>query len=58
MQKFRLAALTLAVVGLAAGANAQTIVSTDVITNTTWGGGANPSPIILQNPIFVKAGPR
>ena len=56
MQKFRLAALTIAVVGFAASANAQTIVGTDVITNTTWGGAANPSPIILQQPIFVKAG--
>ncbi len=56
MQKFRLAALTIAVVGFAVGANAQTIVATDVITNTTWGGAANPSPIILQQPIFVKSG--
>ncbi|MEX2207232.1 MAG: hypothetical protein WEF50_13465 [Myxococcota bacterium] len=57
MQKLRLAALTIAVVGLAAaGANAQTVVSANVTTNTTWGGAANPSPIILQNPIFVKSG--
>ena len=29
--------------------------STDITTNTTWGSG-QPSPIILQQPIFVKNG--
>ena len=56
MQRVRLVrlALALAVAGAAGSAGAQTVVSTDVTTNTTWGGGANPSPIILQKPIFVK----
>jgi len=35
---------------------AQTVVSTDITTNTTWGGAANPSPIILGATIFVKNG--
>jgi hypothetical protein len=56
MQKKNLAALVVALAGIAGGASAQTFVSADVIANTTWGGGANPSPIILQNPIFVKNG--
>ncbi len=38
----------------AANANAQTFVSTNVTVDTTWGGAANPSPIILEAPIFVK----
>jgi hypothetical protein len=49
-------ALALVVGGVAASASAQTFVSTDVTTNTTWGGAANPSPIILQNAIFVRGG--
>jgi hypothetical protein len=56
MQKLRLAALAIAALGFTAGANAQTVVSANITTNTTWGGAANPSPIILQNPIFVKDG--
>ena len=54
MQKLRLLALALGVAGLAASASAQTIVSANVTANTTWGNALNPSPIILQNPIFVK----
>jgi hypothetical protein len=56
MQKKNLAALVVALAGIAGSASAQTFVSTDVTTNTTWGGGANPSPIILQGAIFVKNG--
>lgn len=53
MQKIRLVAVALAFAGLAAGASAQTFVSANVTTNTTWGNATNPSPIILQQPIFV-----
>ena len=56
MKHKNLVALAIALAGLAGGASAQTFVSTDVTTNTTWGGGANPSPIILQGAIFVKNG--
>jgi len=55
MQKLRLVAVAIAFAGLAAGASAQTFVSTNVTTNTTWGSAANPSPIILQQPIFVTS---
>ncbi len=56
MQKKLVALLAFAAVGIAGVASAQTFVSTDVTTNTTWGAGAFPSPIILQNAIFVKNG--
>jgi hypothetical protein len=56
MKKKIVAVLASALVGIAGSAGAQTFVSADVTANTTWGGGANPSPIILQNPIFVKNG--
>src|SRR5258705_4714985 len=56
MRKLNAAALALALVGGAAVATAQTVVSTDITTNTTWGGAANPSPIILQATLFVKNG--
>jgi hypothetical protein len=56
MQKRTLVALVLAIAGLAGGASAQTVVNADVTANTTWCGGANPGPIILQRPIFVKNG--
>jgi hypothetical protein len=49
-------AVALGCAGIAGAASAQTVVSADVTTNTTWGGAANPSPIILQQPIFVKNG--
>jgi len=49
-------ALALAVAGLAGSASAQTVVAADVVVDTTWGGAANPSPIILQQPIFVRSG--
>lgn len=44
-----LAVFTITVVGLAAGASAQTIVSADVTTDTTWSG-----EVILEVPIFVR----
>jgi hypothetical protein len=56
MRKLNAVALALAIAGSATGAIAQTSVSTDITTNTTWGGAANPSPIILQATIFVKNG--
>jgi hypothetical protein len=56
MKKNLVALLAFALAGFAGSAGAQTFVSANVTTNTTWGGGANPSPIILQNPIFVKGG--
>ena len=58
-----LSALVMA--GFAAHASADTcgtIVGVDdatpdnITVNTTWGGLANPSPICLQAPIFVKSG--
>jgi hypothetical protein len=51
-----LVAVALALAGLAGGASAQTVVNADVTVNTTWCSGGNPSPIILQRPIFVKDG--
>jgi hypothetical protein len=48
------AALALAIAGSASSALAQTVVSADITANTTWGGAANPSPIILDQTIFVK----
>lgn len=54
MRKKLVALLSFALVGIAGSVNAQTFVSANVTTNTTWGAGAFPSPIILQNPIFVK----
>ena len=51
---FALVALGVALGG--SSASGQTIVSTDITTNTTWGGAANPSPIILQATLFVKNG--
>lgn len=56
MHKKLVALLAFALAGFAGSAGAQTFVSANVTTNTTWGGAANPSPIILQNPIFVKDG--
>ncbi|MFH1498036.1 MAG: hypothetical protein ABII82_09455 [Verrucomicrobiota bacterium] len=48
----------LAIAGVTAGATAQaqTFVNSNITTNTTWGGVANPSPIILDGAIFVKDG--
>ena len=56
MKSRKLAAIAIALAGAAGGASAQTLVNADVTTNTTWGGAANPSPIILQKPVFVKNG--
>ena len=49
-------ALAFGTAGLADPAQAQTVVTADVVTDTVWGGAANPSPIILDGPIFVKSG--
>jgi hypothetical protein len=55
----------LAMAGFAVHANGDTcgtIVGVDdatpdnITVNTTWGGIANPGPICLQAPIFVKSG--
>ncbi len=46
--------LALALTGLAGSAGAQTFIDSNVNTDTTWGGQDNPSPIILERPIFVK----
>lgn len=51
-----LSTLTLASLGFVAGASAQTSVSSNITTNTTWGSGGNPSPIILEGVIFVNNG--
>ncbi|MGH0035579.1 MAG: hypothetical protein ACQGVK_11195 [Myxococcota bacterium] len=56
MQKTFIASLALAFAGLAASASAQTVVGADIVADTTWGGAANPGPIILELPIFVKDG--
>lgn len=47
------ALVAFALAGLAASAGAQTSWTADITSNTTWGNAANPSPIVLQNPIFV-----
>ena len=57
LRKFFVSALL--ALGAAAGGSsalAQTVVTTDITVNTTWGGAANPSPIILQQTLFVKNG--
>lgn len=51
-----MASLAVALAAVAGGAEAQTSVSADITTDTTWCNAANPSPIILENPIFVKGG--
>ncbi len=43
--------LALALVGVAGSAGAQTVISADVTSNTTWSG-----TVVLQQPIFVKDG--
>jgi hypothetical protein len=45
-----LAAIAIALAGVATGARAQTVVSADVTANTTWSG-----TIVMQNPIFVRS---
>ncbi|MGK0309584.1 MAG: hypothetical protein ACJAYS_000404 [Lentimonas sp.] len=45
---------TFAASSLFAVANAQTLVSSDISSDTTWGNATNPSPIILDGTIFVK----
>jgi hypothetical protein len=56
MQKKLISAIALVLASGAGSAGAQTSVSADVTANTTWGGAANPCPIILESPIFVKSG--
>jgi hypothetical protein len=53
MWKTWIASLSL-LVGLAGASSAQTIVASDVTTDTTWGIAPNPCPIILQGVTFVK----
>ena len=56
MNKKLITILAIASVAAGAQAQAQTFVNSNVTANTTWGGGANPSPIILEGAIFVKDG--
>lgn len=51
MRKTLFAALMVALAGFAADAGAQTVVSGNITTNTTWSG-----VIVMQNAIFVKDG--
>lgn len=51
MRKAILTALAIALVGAGGSAQAQTVVSTDVIANTTWSG-----TIVLNGVIFVRNG--
>ena len=53
MRKALILALGLAVVGLSGAAQAQTLVTSDVTADTTWGVAPNACPIILDGPIFV-----
>ena len=41
---------------LSSATNAQTVVSSNITTDTVWGGTDNPSPIILDGTIFVTNG--
>jgi hypothetical protein len=55
MQKQLTAMLVAAVAfGVGGSASAQTVVTSDVTVDTTWGSAANPSPIILSEAIFVR----
>jgi hypothetical protein len=55
MRKGLLAAVAVALAGIAGGASAQIVVqAADITTNTTW--GDNETEVILQQPIFVKNG--
>lgn len=45
-----------ALAGIVSGLGAQTFVSGNITTNTTWGDLANPSPIIIDSGVFVKDG--
>lgn len=49
-------AMILAAVVTTTATSAGTLVTSDVVSNTTWGGGANPSPIILDTTIHVTSG--
>lgn len=53
LSKFILALVAGVVTGFAGFANAQSVVSTDVVTDTTWGVGGLACPIVLDGPIFV-----
>ena len=56
MLKLLATTLAIAVGSLAGAASAQTVVSGNITSDTTWGSGANPSPIILDVAVFVKDG--
>lgn len=56
MRKIGILTLVLAFGGLAGLASAQTVVSGDITSDTTWGGAANPCPIILDGPVTVNDG--
>jgi hypothetical protein len=45
--------VAIAAVGWTGLAQAQSVVSANVTTDTTWGTGGTPCPIILDGPIFV-----
>ena len=50
MQIRKIAALVLVLGSFAASAGAQTVISSDVTVDTTWG----PGTLVLQGPIFVR----
>jgi len=59
MRKLMIASFALALTGLAGGAGAATLVTSDVTTDTTWGppgSGATVEEPVLDRPIFVKSG--
>lgn len=55
--KLSASVLTLALAGMVGAAGdasaCATLVAANVGVDTTWGGGANPSPVCLAQPIFV-----
>jgi len=54
MRKASIASLA-ALCGVATAATAQTSVSSNITSDTTWGGSNNPGPIILEGTTFVKS---
>jgi len=59
MRKLMIASFALALTGLAGGAGAATLVTSDVTTDTSWGppgSGATVEEPVLDRPIFVKNG--
>ncbi|MCA9505447.1 MAG: hypothetical protein R3F16_02630 [Myxococcota bacterium] len=53
IRQFLQLGLSLMAATVAGTAGAQTVVSSDVTTPTTWGVGGSPCPIILEGPVFV-----